>query len=119
MATACGGGRGIAVGATLGCGAGAGEVYNCWFGTGAAGVTLGEWGGDETRLKMLLRDFMAANWASPGELNGELGWGSAMASASCLAAWVASIAGDDVGTAQRWGKNSTVMLIRSLRVDGR
>jgi hypothetical protein len=31
-----------------------------------------------------------------------------------LAAWVVSIAGEDVGTAQWWGKNSTVMLTRSL-----
>ena len=120
MATACGGaGVGIAVGATLGCGAGAGGVYNCWAGTGAAGVTLGDWGGDDTRLKMSLRALMAANWASPGVLNGELGWGLAMASASCLAACVASMAGEDVGTAQRWGKNSTVKLTRSPRVDGR
>ena len=69
-------------------------------------------------VKMVLRVLMAANWASPGELKGELGCGLAMASASCLAAWVASIAGEDVGTAQWWGKNSTVMLTRSLLVEG-
>ena len=69
-------------------------------------------------MKMVLRVLMAANWASPGALKEELMCGLAMASASCLAAWVASIAGEDVDTAQWWGKNSTVMLTRSLLVEG-
>ena len=69
-------------------------------------------------VKIVLRVLVAANWASPGALKEGLGCGLAMASASCLTAWVASIAGEDVGTAQRWGENSTVVLTRSLWVDG-
>ena len=106
VVTNCEGGGGSNTGGTtLGGDAGASDTVQCGFIVGAGGTTLGGWCGEVRRVKMALRVLMAANWASPGALNGEFGCGLAMASASCLAAWVASIAGKDVGTAQRWGKN--------------
>ena len=102
VGTNCGGGGGSNTGGTtLGGGAGAGDTVIWGFIVGAGGTTLGGWGGEVRRVKMALRVLMAANWASPGALNGEFGCGLAMASASCLAAWVASSAGEDVGTEQR------------------
>ena len=128
VATNCAGGGarntgGITVGGDAGCGTtlgGDARGGTTLGGDARGGTTLGgdAGAGKVRRVKMALRVLIAANWASPGALNGELGWGLAIASASSLAAWVASSAGEDVGTAQRWGGNSTVMLIRSLRVEG-
>ena len=112
-------GVGTGVGSTFGDGAGVGLGGNCCWVAGAGGTTLGERVASVILVKISLMLLMAANWASPGALNGELGWGLAMAVASCWAARVASIAGDEVGTAQRWEKNSTVMLTRSPLVEGR
>ena len=89
-------------------------------GAGAEGGSGRGWcaGLEVSREKIALRSFMARNWASPGVWYGAFGCGLVMASARAMAAWVASSAGEEEGTAQLWGKNSTVMLSRSPRVEG-
>ena len=114
-----GAGTGKGAGVTLSGDAGAGRVGTSLCSGGVIASTSGETAASVILVKISLRLLMAANWASPGVLNGELGWGLAMASASRCAACVASSAGDETGTAQRWGKNSTVLLTRSPLVEGR
>ena len=69
-------------------------------------------------VKISLKALIAFIWASPGASNGHSDWCPCRASARDFAAWVASSCADAYGWAQLWGKNSTVLTIRSLRVDG-
>ena len=96
------------------------ECLSAGAAVGGVGVpaTLGDDGGSWSAAKISPRFLIAANWASPGVRNGALGWGLEMASVRLVAARRASSAGDETGTAQRCGKNSTVKLVRSARVVG-
>ena len=91
--------------------------------TGDVGVTLGDvtvgdGKGAVSWEKMSLRILMAWNWASPGFWKGAFRWGLAMASARVMAAWCTLPVGEDDGTAQLWGKNSTIILCLSPCVSG-
>ena len=70
------------------------------------------------REKIVLSSLMARYWASPGCWYGALGCRFAIALARVMAAWVASSAGEEEGTAQLCGKNSMVMLLCSPRDAG-
>ena len=80
--------------------------------------TLGADGGSVRAENIWISLWIVANWASPSVRNGELGWGFAMVAACLVAARWESLAGEDTGTAQRCGKNLTVMLFHSARVEG-
>ena len=84
----------------------------------AAFVGETEEAGVVARVKMSLRRWMAPRRASSGVWKGAWGWGLERASASVMAARVASSAGDEMGQAQLWGKKATVFGVRSPRVDG-
>ena len=108
-------------------GGNAGVVLGDTAGRVTAGInTLGdaafvgetEEAGVVARVKMSLRRWMAPRRASSGVWKGAWGWGLERASASVMAARVASSAGDEMGQAQLWGKKATVFGVRSPRVDG-
>ena len=70
------------------------------------------------RKKILLRSLMARNWALLGCWYSVFGCRLVMALARAMAAWVALSTGEEEGTTQLWGKNSTVMLSCSPREAG-
>ena len=109
-------------------GVGGGTVGSVTLGYGwvTGATTLGadalvggtEGAGVVTREKMSLSRWMAPRRTSSGVWKGAWGWGLVRASASAMAARVASSAGDEMGQAQLWGKNAIVFGVRSPRVDG-
>ena len=68
--------------------------------------------------KISLSSWIAFSWASPGASYGVSARLLSSALARDAAAWVALSCGEAKGAEQLWGKNSTVLAMRSEREEG-